>query len=111
MNIIDLRERALISGAGEGVFGYKDTGSHACYLIYGILKPGEKGRLINPGKGHEEIILVAKGSLNVSGFCEGTLREGSAFYLAGENECYLENTGTTDAVYVIAGGHSEGGHH
>jgi len=24
--------------------GIKDTGNHACYMIYGILTPGEKGR-------------------------------------------------------------------
>lgn len=111
MKIIDLRERALVSEGGEGVLGYKDTGGHACYMIYGRLKPGEKGRLFNPGKGHEEIVLVAKGNLYITGFCEGDVPEGSAFHLAGENECYLENTGETDAIYVIAGGHSGDSHH
>jgi len=27
---------------GEYVFGSADTGSHACYMIYGRLMPGEK---------------------------------------------------------------------
>ena len=30
--------------SGEYVLGARETGSHACYLIYGVLKPGEKGR-------------------------------------------------------------------
>ncbi len=111
VKIIDLRERTLNSQSGEAVFGHKDTGSHACYMIYGRLGPGEKGRLFKPGKGHEEIVLAVKGNINVAGFYEGKLAEGSAFHLAGENECFLENRGATDAVYVIAGGHSEAGHH
>lgn len=111
MKIIDLRERALISEGGEGVLGHRDTGRHACYMIYGRLRPGEKGRLFKPGFGHEEIVLAVKGDLNATGFYDGKLPEGSAFHLAGENECYLENTGKADAVYVIAGGHSEDGHH
>jgi len=109
--MIDLGERTLTSEGGEVVLGHKDTGSQACYMIYGRLKPGEKGRLLKPGKGHEEIVLAVKGDMNVTGFYEGKLPEGSAFHLAGEKECYLENAGGTDAVYVIAGGHSEGGHH
>jgi hypothetical protein len=111
VKIIDLRKRALVSASGESVLGYKDTGGHACYMIYGRLSPGEKGRLFNPGKGHEEIVLAVKGDLNVTGFFEGKLPEGSAFHLAGENECYLENMGETDAVYVISGGHSGDSHH
>ena len=52
---INLREEAA-KNKGEYVLGAEDTGSHACYVIYGILKAGEKGREVKPGKGHEEII-------------------------------------------------------
>lgn len=95
----------------EYVFGSDDTGSHACYMIYGRLKPGEKGREIRPGKGHEEMLLVSRGSFSVTGAFEGILEEGSAVHLAGEQSCHLENKGNSDAVYVIAGGHAEHGHH
>ncbi|MDP2157249.1 MAG: hypothetical protein Q8K68_06025 [Nitrospirota bacterium] len=94
----------------EYVFGAADTGSHACYMIYGTLKPGEKGREIKPGKGHEEMLLSARGSFSVTGAFEGIIEEGSAIHLSGEQTCYLENKGTSEAVYVIAGGHSEHGH-
>ncbi len=40
MKKTDLRGRAE-KGDGEYVFGAADTDSHACYMIYGILKPGE----------------------------------------------------------------------
>ncbi len=58
MKIFDVKNMAVDAKFGEYIVGYKETGSHACYLIYGILKPGEKDRLVKPGKGHEEIILA-----------------------------------------------------
>ena len=107
---IDLKTLAE-KNRGEYIFGSADTGSHACYMIYGTLNPGEKGRMVKPGKGHEEMLLAARGSLKVTGHFEGTLKEGSAIHLAGEQECLLENPGTSVAVYVIAGGHTGHGHH
>lgn len=111
MKKIDIRNLALSSRNGEYVLGLEDTGSHACYMIYGILKPGEKGRLIKPGKGHEEIILAMKGDLAVTGDISLRLEQGSAFYFTGEISAFLENTGSGEAVYVIAGGHSAHDHH
>ncbi len=111
MKIFDLRKAALESEEGETVLGARQTGSHACYMIYGRLAPGEEGRLVRPGAGHEEIVLSAKGGLSVSGYFTGMLPEGSALHLSGDQECRLENPGETDAVYIIAGGHAEGGHH
>jgi len=110
MKIFELRNKALNSQTGEYILGLKDTGSHACYMIYGILKPKEKGRVVKPGKGHEEIVLTVKGNLEVMGYYSGRLKEGSAFHLKEEQECLLENRGESDALYIIAGGHSDGGH-
>ena len=109
MKQTDLRERAE-KGDGEYVFGAADTGSHACYLIYGILKPGEKERLIRPGRGHEEILVTVKGRLTVTGHYNGLLDEGYAFHLDADQACFLENSGESEAVYVVAGGHSGHGH-
>jgi len=111
MNTLDLKNHALSSHSGEFIFGSEHTGSHACYMIYGILKPGEKDRLIKPGKGHEEMILAVKGSLKISGRFIGELKEGCAFHIAGEDTVYLQNAGADAACYVIAGGHSPSGHH
>jgi hypothetical protein len=109
MKETDLREKAANNG-GEYVFGAADTGSHACYMIYGVLKPGEKQRMIQPGKGHEEIVSAVKGRLSVTGQHSGTLEEGHAFHIQGEQACFLENMGDSDAVYIVAGGHSGQGH-
>ena len=67
--------------------------------------------VIKPGKGHEEIVLAMKGVLKVTGYYSGTLEESSAFHIHGDHECFLENPGEEDAVYIVAGGHSESGHH
>jgi len=111
MNPVNMKNHALSSESGEFIFGSEHTGSHACYMIYGILKPGEKNRLIKPGKDHEEMVLAVKGSFKISGRFSGELKEGCAFHIAGEDTAYLQNTDTTDSCYVIAGGHSQDAHH
>lgn len=111
MKIFDVKNKALSAEFGEHIIGYKETGSHACYMIYGVLKPGEKDRLVKPGKGHEEILLAVLGDLDVTGFYNGILSEGTAIHIVGDNECILENRTNSTAVYIIAGGHSEGNHH
>jgi hypothetical protein len=107
MKPFDLKNKALHSETGESLLGFRETGSHACYMIYGTMKPGEKGRRIKPGAGHEEIVLAAKEDLEVTGFTSGTLKEGLAFLIQGDQECFLENRGQSDAIYIVAGGHSE----
>jgi hypothetical protein len=106
MKKIDIQSRALSEENGEYVLGLEDTGSHACYMIYGVLKPGEKGRRIKPGRGHEEIVLAMKGDLILKGDISGRLEQGSAFHIVGEASAFLDNPGPDEAVYVIAGGHS-----
>ena len=100
-----------VPDSGEYILGSRETGSHACYLIYGALKPGEKGRELRPGHGHEEIVLALIGDLRLTGHHTGTLKQGRALYLRGEESVFVENTGNWQALYVIAGGHSSHGHH
>jgi hypothetical protein len=111
MKKVEVKKRALSSDAGEYILGLEDTGSHACYMIYGVLRPGEKGRLVKPGAGHEEIVLSVKTGLTLSGAITGQLEEGEAFHIAGDTAVFLENRGSSEAFYVIAGGHSAGGDH
>ncbi len=97
---------------GELILGLKQLGTHACYLIYGVLEPGQTGRQIRPGPGHEEICLVAGGEVEVVVAGERyPLTAGHAFHLAGEDSVVLDNPGTERAVYVIAGGHTPGHDH
>jgi len=109
MKIYDVAGNA--GASGEHVLGYDETGSHACYLVYGVLKAGEKGRVLKPGHGHEEIILVVKGEVTLTGQCMGTVKQGQAIHLKGDESCVAENRSDSEAVYVIAGGHSGDDHH
>ncbi|GAQ94101.1 hypothetical protein TAGGR_1273 [Thermodesulfovibrio aggregans] len=111
MKLIEIKDKLTNLQTGELIIGSELTGSHACYMIYGVLNPGEKNWLIKPGRGHEEIVLIIKGRIKVTGVWEGELTEGDAFHIEGEESLYFENLSDTDAIYVIAGGHSEQGHH
>src|SRR5512145_597819 len=108
MNTFDVTNK--VSQSGEYILGAEQTGSHACYLIYGVLKAGERGRVLKPGKGNEEMVLVLRGDLLLRGHCSGALKQGQALHLRDEESCLLDNPCEHEAVYVIAGGHAEGGH-
>ena len=74
MKIFEVISR--VGESGETVLGAEDTGSHACYLIYGLMKGRERNRRLKPGKGHEEMILAIQGDFRFSGQAEGTLKPG-----------------------------------
>jgi hypothetical protein len=109
MRVFDVMDR--ISGPGEKLLGADATGSHACYLIYGVLGPGEAGRELRPGRGHEEIVLAVRGDLRLTGSVAVTVKQGQAVHLLGGESCLAANPSAEDVVYVIAGGHSPNGHH
>jgi hypothetical protein len=109
MKIFEIVEN--VQDSGEYILGARETGSHACYLVYGVLKPGEKGRELRPGHGHEEFVLALMGDLRLTGHSTGTLKQGQAVHLAGEQSVFVENTGNSQALCVIAGGHTGHGHY
>jgi hypothetical protein len=109
MKIFEVISR--VGESGETILGAEDTGSHACYLIYGRLRGREKNRRLKPGKGHEEIILAVEGDFRFSGAADGILKQGQAVHLSGEETLFLENLTEQPAVYLLAGGHSDSGHH
>jgi len=105
-----LRELSREAG-GEYVLGLNDLDTHACYMIYGELKPGEESREVRPGQGHEEILLAISGDLQISGSrFNGLLKEGEAMHFREDDSCFLGNPSDEKAVYVLAGGHSASGH-
>ncbi|HDH28888.1 MAG TPA: cupin domain-containing protein [Euryarchaeota archaeon] len=91
---------------GEYVLGLKDLHTHAVYIVYGFLAPGETGRKVLPGKGHEEILCAVKGEVRVKTPGETfTLKSGEAVHVKEEDEWTLENTGDETVFYILAGGH------
>ncbi|MBI5103199.1 MAG: hypothetical protein HZB33_15395 [Nitrospirae bacterium] len=112
MKLFDAAAMALEKG-GECVLGSAELNTHACYFIYGRLRPGEKGRVVSPGKGHEEIFCLVSGRVRLE-TPDGiiSLSEGQAFHICGDESLLMDNEGDTEAVYVMAGGHSSPhGHH
>lgn len=108
--VFDLAGRVMREG-GETVLGLKDLNTHACYMIYGVLTPGDGPRILKPGAGHEEIILAVSGSIKVlGGGQEKILQPGQAIYMKGEETFEAFAAGPGEARYVAAGGHGEGGH-
>lgn len=104
MKLIELKE--TLYRPGEYLVGVAQTHSHACYLIYGTLNPGEE-RELSPGAGHEEIFCLIHGELVVSeGDDEQGVKQGQCFHLAGEVKVILKNNLGETAIYVLAGGHS-----
>lgn len=100
-----------VGRSGEYILGKEVTGTHACYMIYGILAPGESGRTLSPGPGHEELILVLQGTATLTGHVSIELAAGQAIHLCGEESCLAANKGEDEMIYIIAGGHSGQGHH
>ena len=107
MKSFDLAKLAAAQG-GEYVLAARDLHSRACYLVYGLLKPGEQGRLIKPGDGYEEILCTVTGSLlmKLSGG-EVALEHGHAVHIKPTDSFYISNPNNDPVVYVIAGGRSE----
>lgn len=50
MKILNTKNSIRNLTSGEYIIGVENTGSHACYMIYGVLKSEDKPRLIKPGK-------------------------------------------------------------
>jgi hypothetical protein len=103
----DLVKLAAAQG-GEYVLASKDLNSRACYLVYGLLKAGERDRLIKPGAGYEEILCAVTGSLlmQLSGG-EVALEQGHAVHIKPADSFYVSNPNNDPVVYIIAGGRSE----
>lgn len=111
MKVYDVSKMASMEKTREYVLGSKALDTHACYLIYGTMQPGEKDRLVRPGSGHEEIICVVSGDALLRGEGESLrLGVGHAIHLRGEQTMHMDNvSGSDPLVYIAAGGHSE--HH
>jgi hypothetical protein len=104
MKTFPLRDLAVREG-GEYVLGYKDLHTRSCYIVYGILDPQEKGRIIRPGKGYEEILCAFGGPLllhTAKGITQ--LEKGQAAYVSEEESMTISNPGEEQVEYIISGG-------
>jgi hypothetical protein len=104
LKLYDLNSLCKLMG-GEYVLGTKDLHSKACYLIYGLLNPGEGDRLIKPGDGYEEILCGIDGELLIDNAGIKTpLPSGFAMHIQ-EDQCfYISNPSQETRRYILAGG-------
>jgi hypothetical protein len=110
LKTFDLAQLASREG-GEYVLGMKDLHTHACYLIYGLLQPGEGERLVKPGEGHEEILCAITGPVMMNTSAgEVVLAQGHAVHIKELEYFLISNLADKPVVYVMAGGHV-GSHH
>ncbi len=110
MQSFDL-ERMAEKEDGEYVLGMRDLKTHACYMIYGILEPGECDRRVRPGEGHEEILCAVDGPLTLhtqSG--DVRLEKGHAVHIKEVDSFTMSNESETRSVYIMAGGHVRAHH-
>ena len=107
MKSFDLAGLAATQG-GEYTLGARDLHSQACYLVYGILKSGESGRLIRPGSGYEEILCAVSGPLVIlSSRGEERLEMGHALHVKEDESFSIANPSDFSVVYILAGGRSD----
>ena len=105
MKIYRLTQLTEASPDDQYCLGFEDLKTHAVYLRYGRLRPGEKERRLSARAGHEEIVYVVRGKLLVKGEnYEYPVGEGEAFHLKGGDSLTIENPADAEAVYVAAGG-------
>ncbi len=111
LRTFDVAALAATQG-GEYVLGMKDLYTHACYMIYGIMQPGEGQRLVKPGDGHEEILCAVDGDLEIhSEKGDFVLRRGHATHIKEDQSFFLANPSDKTVVYIMAGGHCRPHHH
>ncbi len=104
-------ENLCESKKGEYVLGAKDLNTHACYMIFGVLAPGETNRTVKPGSGHEEILVAVDGEL-ILHLDDGELKlpKNHAVHVLEDQEFKISNPGEVEVRYIMAGGHPRGGH-
>lgn len=94
---------------GEYVLGHKDLHTRACYLIYGILEPREKDRLIKAGPGREEILCAIDGPIMMhTARGEMTLPKGYAVHVDEDETFFISNPADDTTTYIVAGGRADG---
>jgi uncharacterized cupin superfamily protein len=104
MKLFDL-DRLASSEGGEYVLGAKDLHTQTCYMIYGILQPGETDRLVKPGEGHEEILCAVTGTLMLhTAAGAAPLHAGCAVHVKEDESFHLSNPSDQPLVYIMAGG-------
>lgn len=107
--IFNLKDQCENSKSKECYYGAKlNKAIEDCYIGYGILEPGEQNRKIGPGRGHEEILFILKGSAKIyTKEEEFPLQEGEVYHLGDGKKLRISNLTNDKIEFIIAGGHTK----
>jgi len=103
MKIYKLPTLAEASTNGEYLLGHEEAETSSVYVLYGRLRPGQRGHKVALNEGHEEIICVVKGTMTVScGKKSFSVSAGEAFNPGAGGEVTMDNTGEGEAIFISA---------
>ncbi|MFX1258403.1 MAG: hypothetical protein ACFFAN_11125 [Promethearchaeota archaeon] len=107
----NLREKCHESSKREFFYGAKiNRNIKDIYLGLCFLEPGESDRKAGPGKGHEELLYLMRGKIQVKvKDKEILLNEGEVFFITDGLKVLLKNLTEVRSYFMIAGGHTK--HH
>ncbi len=107
--ILNLKEKCLASKKREFFYGAKiNKAIQDVYLGLYFLEPGESKRKVGPGKGHEEILFLTAGQIQVSVNDDSIkLNEGEVYFIPDGSKALLKNLTKKRCQFVIAGGHTK----
>ena len=105
----NLREKCHDSRKGEFFYGARiNKKIKDVYLGLCFLEPGESNRKSGPGKGHEELMYLTNGQIQIEiKDRQITLNEGEVYYISNGLKVKLKNLSDERVYFVIAGGHTK----
>ena len=106
--IYNLKEKCHESSDKEFFYGAKiNKNIKDVYLGLGFLDPNESDRIEGPGEGHEEILYLVDGQIQIVTPSEKfTLQEGQTYFISDGLKVYLNNLTDKRCYFIIAGGHT-----
>jgi len=105
----NLREKCHDSHKGEFFYGAKiNKEIKDVYLGLCFLEPGESNRKAGPGIGHEELLYLINGQIQIELKNEQlTLNAGEVYFISDGLKVKLKNLSDERAYFMIAGGHTK----
>ncbi|MFX0187300.1 MAG: cupin domain-containing protein [Candidatus Hodarchaeota archaeon] len=102
-----LKEKCDNSRKREFFYGNKENRKiKDVYLGLCYLEPNESGRKAGPGKGHEEILYLLSGKIQIeSKEKKILLTEGEEYFIPDGYSISLKNLTENRIYFIIAGGH------
>ena len=107
MKIFKLQQLAGLTGlTHEGEYVLCAEGAGTTALRWARLLPKETGRKVSSFGADTEIVYIVRGSISVRcGKSAFPVSAGEAFFINNKTVMEFDNSGDTDAVYIVACGH------